>query len=197
MNVHDNLSDNELIDLLKANQEQALSALYFRYWDKLLVVAGNHIHDYDIAEESVQDVFVSLWKRRHSLDLKYSLANYLAVAIKYRVISQQDKQYRYLKNIESSSNENNYHLSPAADELILEKEILQKIEASIDKLPEKCRIIFRMNREEGKTYKQIANELDISEKTVETHISKAIKHLRNDLTCIPPAVILWLIGSRF
>lgn len=197
MNTYSNLSDNELLDLLKEDQQQALSALYYRYWDKLLVVAGNHIDDYDIAEESVQDVFFSLWKRRHDLDLKYSLSTYLSVAIKYRVISQQDKQYRYLKNIESSSEVNDSQFSPSADEMMLEKEIMQKIESSIDRLPEKCRIIFRMNREEGKSYKQIATELDVSEKTVETHMSKAIKHLRSDLTCISPAVILWLLGSRF
>lgn len=194
MNEYSNFSDNELIDLLKQDQQQALSTLYYRYWDKLLVVAGNHIHDYDIAEESVQDVFFSLWKRRHSLELKHSLSTYLSIAIKYRVISEQDKQYRYLKNIASSSEINNNHLSPSADEIILEKEVLQKIESSIDRLPDKCRIIFRMNREEGKTYKQIAKELDVSEKTVETHMSKAIKQLRNDLTCVSPAVILWLLG---
>jgi RNA polymerase sigma-70 factor (family 1) len=190
------LSDNELIQLLKSDDELALSELYLRYWDKLLVVAGNRIDDYALAEEAVQDVFISLWKRRHTIELTHALSTYLAVAIKYRVIRQQQNQFRYIHKLEASANDTEESFAPSADEHLLEKEILQRIEASVLQLPEKCRIVFRMSREDGKTYRQIATELEISEKTVEQHMSKAIKHLRSDLTTLSPAILLWVLGTR-
>lgn len=196
MHIYSDLPDNELIDLLKADRQQALSALYHRYWDKLLVIAANRIDEYELAEEAVQDVFLSLWKRRHELVLTHALSTYLAVAIKYRVIRLQQNQFRYTVKVEESAEGDEAGFAPAADERVLEKEILERIEASIQRLPEKCRIVFRMSREEGKTYKQIGAELEISEKTVEQHMSKAIKHLRSDLTTWSPVILLWVLGSR-
>lgn len=196
MNVYSKLSDSELLDLLKQDRQQALSALYHRYWDKLLVIAANRIDTYELAEEAVQDVFVSLWKRRHDLELTHKLSTYLAVAIKYRVIRQQQNQFRYTTKVEESVDSDESGFAPLADERVLEKEILERIEASVQRLPEKCRIVFRMSREDGKTYKQIAAELEISEKTVEQHMSKAIRHLRSDLTTWSPVILLWVLGTR-
>jgi RNA polymerase sigma-70 factor (family 1) len=190
-----NFSDLDLLQHLKQDDEKALSALYFRYWDKLLVIAANRIDELELAEEAVQDVFLSIWKRRHTIELKYTLSTYLAVAVKYRVITKQQKQFQYTSKMAPPLDSSDMNFAPAADEWILEKEILQRIEASVQRLPEKCRIVFRMSREDGKTYKQIAAELEISEKTVEQHLSKAIKHLRSDLTMLSPAILVCLLGT--
>lgn len=191
MSSYNYFSDEELIDLLKSGQQKALSILYLHYWDKLLAVAINRLNNLEIAEECVQNVFLSLWERRDDLVLKNTLATYLAVSVKYQVIKQMDKQYRrklgddfvYLTN----------YVSPSADAYVLEKEMLARIETAVERLPEKCRIVFRMSRELGKTNKQIASDLDISVKTVEAHMSKAMRILRNDLAMIPPVVIFWLL----
>lgn len=185
------LSDLELIELLKGNNQKALSALYFRYWEKLLVVAGNRLNNKEIAEECVQNVFCSLWQRRHDLELKHSLSTYLAVAVKYQVIKQMDKQYRIQEGIDNIVSFQPTHST--ADEYLLEKEMMANIQDAITRLPEKCRIVFKMSREDGMSNKQIANELNLSEKTVEAHITKAIRSLRNDLALFPP--ILFLILS--
>lgn len=185
------LSDLELIELLKGNNQKALSALYFRYWEKLLVVAGNRLNNKEIAEECVQNVFCSLWQRRHDLELKHSLSTYLAVAVKYQVIKQMDKQYRIQEGIDNIVSFQATHST--ADEYLLEKEMMANIQDAITRLPEKCRIVFKMSREDGMSNKQIANELNLSEKTVEAHITKAIRSLRNDLALFPP--ILFLILS--
>ncbi|WP_228098820.1 RNA polymerase sigma-70 factor [Pedobacter sp. MC2016-24] len=196
MNNYNNLTDNELLDLLKADQQQALSALYFRYWDKLLVVAGNRLDNPEVAEECVQDVFFSLWQRRNDLKLKYSLATYLAVAVKYQVIKQLDKQYRLQDRKDKSLHVSEEPYTSSADEHLLEKELMERIEAAVNRLPEKCRIVFKLSREQGMTNKQIASDLDISEKTVEAHLSKAIKDLRSDLTTISPLLLLWFFGNN-
>lgn len=196
MNSYDNLSDNELVDLLKVDQQQALSALYFRYWDKLLSVAGNRLDNPEIAEECVQDVFFSLWQRRNDLKLKYSLATYLAVAVKYQVIKQLDKQYRLQDRRDKSLYASQEVFYPSADEYLLEKELMDRIEAAVNRLPEKCRIVFKLSREQGMTNKQIASDLNIAEKTVEAHLSKAIKDLRKDLNVISPLILLWFFGNN-
>lgn len=198
LNVNDTsiISDNTLIELLREDQEYALSALYYRYWDKLLAVAENRLNNPEIAEECVQDVFFSLWQRRKELELKYSLATYLSVAVKYQVIKQMDKQYRKQARQEQAYPVVHEPAYPSAEEYLLEKELMERIEAATKRLPEKCRLIFRMSRETHMTNKQIAAELNISEKTVEAHLSKAIKELRSDLMAISPFLLLWLFEFK-
>jgi RNA polymerase sigma-70 factor (family 1) len=189
-------TDQELVALLKQGDELALSALYMRYWDKLLVVAGNRLDDLEEAEEAVQDVFFSLWQRREMLELKHSLATYLAVAVKYRIIKALDKRYRIKNKIENAGDLDLQVLSPSADAAMLEHELFNQIAVAINKLPEKCRIVFTMSREQGKSHKEIASELNISTKTVEAHLNKAMKDLKNNLGVLYPA-ILWVLGNRW
>ncbi|WP_448635390.1 RNA polymerase sigma-70 factor [Pedobacter panaciterrae] len=194
MNSYKALSDSELIHLLQQDDEQALSALYLRYWDKLLSVACHRLDDPEGAEEVVQDIFFALWKRRASLDIKYTLSTYLAVAVKYRIINLMDKQYR-LRNKEKLLPPI-VEIEPSAEEYIFERELWERIEASIKQLPAKCQIVFRMSREKGMSNKQIASELDIAEKTVEAHMSKALRDIRGNLTSIAPGIILAVLEQN-
>lgn len=185
------LSDGELIHLLRQDDERALSELYLRYWDKMLSVACHRLDDPEGAEEVVQDIFFGLWKRRNSLDIKFGVSTYLAVAVKYRIINLMDKQYRLLKKQQQAVVTED--IMPSVDEYIFEKELWDRIEATIKQLPGKCQIVFRMSREEGLNNKEIASRLNISEKTVEGHITTALKDLRSNLSVVIPAVILSLL----
>ena len=193
MKPYKDISDGELVQLVKCDDQKALSELFNRYWDKLFVVATHRLNNPEIAEECVQDVFVSLWQRRKDLELKYSIGTYFAVAIKYRVINQMDIHYRAKNKLERAAQAAEPAFAPSADQLLLEKELLSQIEVAVEKLPEKCRIVFRKSREEGKTQKQIASELGVSEKTVEAHMSKALRNLRTDLSILLPPMLLLLI----
>lgn len=199
VNNYKALSDIALVDLLKQNDEKALSALYLRYWDKLLSVACNRLKEPETAEEVVQDIFFSLWKHRNTLQLKHSLSSYLAVAVKYRVIDAMRRRYQK-RNHELQRSDYEEASSPSAEVSVFEQELKEQIEGTIKRLPEKCQMVFRMSREQGLTYKQISAELDISEKTVETHISKALKDLRTNLNTVAvPMAIIFLIeqaGSK-
>ncbi len=137
----------------------------------------------------MQDIFFRLWQRRKELELRYSLSTYLAVAVRYRITDVMDHRHRKRNKVISLLDYDS-QTSPSPEELIFEKKLREQIEASIKRLPEKCRIIFRMSREQGLTYKQISGELVISEKTVEAHMSKALKDMRNNLTVVVPAFIL-------
>src|SRR3546814_6812272 len=89
---YNDATDNDLLLLLKSNDEAAFTALYERYWKKLFVVASYRVGTLGEAEEIVQDIFMALWNRRHSLVLTSDLAKYLAVSVKYRVIKTLDKR---------------------------------------------------------------------------------------------------------
>jgi RNA polymerase sigma-70 factor (family 1) len=190
------LSDNELVLLLKEGSESTLTALYQRYWDKLLTVATNRLDDPQEAEECVQDVFFRLWQRRGDFQLSHSLATYLAVAVKYRVINAMDKQYRLRNRMERSYSDLVKYQVFSAEDYLLEKELKEQITASINKLLEKCRIVFKLSREQGLTHKQIASELDIAEKTVEAHISKALKDICGNLAVTLPAFMAYIISQH-
>jgi len=197
MAAYKDLSDKELVALLRKSDEQALSALYLRYWDKLFVTAAQRVDQPEDAEEILQDIFIRLWERRNELELTHSLATYLGVAVKYKVIDYRAKRHHQNAKITFSPIDEQtpaYQLS--AEALLLEKELWQSIEQSISKLPEKCRIVFTMSRQEGKTYKQISNELEISEKAVEAHISRALKGIRGDLATGLPMLLLYLLGRN-
>ncbi len=183
------LNDNDLAGLLKSGNEAAFIEIYNRYWDKLFAVAYNRLRNEQEAEEAVQDIFVSIWQRRETLELQHSIATYLSVAVKYRVITRlaqmRKKQQTPLEYASEPGKE-------TTAEWISEKELRTQLDQHVNALPEKCRIVFKLSREEGLTNVQIARQLDISEKTVEGHITKALHTLRSSLKISLPLLLLFL-----
>lgn len=171
------LTDSELLDLMKSGMESGFTAIYNRYWKTLLVIATNKTGDLDEAEEIVQDIFVSLWNRKRELELTSSLKNYLAVSVKYRVIKSLAK--RNLKSRFADDRLHQYNLIDDSTQQWLEfEELQQRLSDLVAELPEKCRLVYQLSRDAGYSQKQIAEELGISEKTVEAHMGKALKTLR-------------------
>ncbi|MEJ5145322.1 sigma-70 family RNA polymerase sigma factor [Sphingobacterium sp. MYb388] len=165
---------------MKENKQQAFSILYDRYWLSSVKRSLHKLVDQNDAEEVVQNVFVSIWRLRDKIDLKGQFVHYLNAALRYEIL-------RFLSNrLKKSSHLHFEDVLPThvpfhdGDMLRLELQELQSgIDTIIDGLPEKCRLIFLMSRDEGMSAKQIANKLDISHRTVETQLSKAIRILKN------------------
>lgn len=173
------LSDYELIALLKQSDRLAFTQIYNRYWKRLLLVAANKLNSIEDAEEIVQDIYLMLWNRRFELEIKSELACYLAVSVKYRVIKALDKSYNQLKYINT-----HIHLSTvdnSTQEWLEFQELSEQLRLAMQDLPEKCQLVYRLSRESHLTQKEIAAELQISEKTVEAHMGKAIRILRAKL----------------
>lgn len=193
MPIHSGLSDHQLVFLLKEGNQPAMTAIFERYWERLFAVALNRLDSQEEAEECVQDVFINLWRLRETLDLKYSLYTYLSAAVRYRVLELLDARYRQSKHapdVLSYLLENNSTVhSPESS--LLEKELLSRVEAIVERLPEKCRIVYRLSREEGKSHKEISAELNISQKTVEAHLTKAIKDIKGNLHAYLPGFVIW------
>lgn len=182
------LPDSELIALLNQGSQAAFTEIYGRYWDKLLAVAVNRLGDEQEAEECVQDVFTSLWLRRMGFAVRHTLSTYFGAAIKYQVIKRLDE--RYLRHQRATEGLHPEGTAQSPEALLLEQELMERIEATVCSLPEKCRMVYRMSREEGKSNKAIAAELQISEKTVEGHITRALTDIRSNLNVAIPAVLL-------
>lgn len=186
-------TDAELIALLAKDDQAAFTEIYRRFWDKVFAVAFHRLNDQLEAEEVVQDVFFSLWKRRENLAIQYSLNTYLSTAAKYQIISRQRKQYLQQQNSPATLQSNDSGVD-TTQLWFSERELKQQLDYHIEQLPEKCRIVFKMSREEFKSYAEIAAELGVSEKTVEAHITRALKILRDKLHIGLP-LMLYLLNK--
>lgn len=183
------MADDDLINLLKADDHHAFTVIYNRYWDKLFAIGYRRINNQSDAEEIVQDVFFTLWKRRKVLDLRHGLSTYLAAAVKYQVINRLAKEEVRRKHLDRAA-ETTCIRESSTEIWLSEKEAMLKLEQCILQLPEKCRLVFELSRKEGKSTKQIAEQLRISEKTAEAHITKALSSIRNSLHITMPFLII-------
>ncbi len=172
------LSNDELLELLKNDQEQAIEYLFKRDAEYLYRVSLRVIKNPVIAEDLVQDVFFEFWRKRDRLNISTSIRAYLRRAtinktLNYirdnKIILEDDKGYEKLAS------------SDKPTQLLERKELREKINEGIDLLPPRARMVFILSRFEQMSYKEIAKEMTISPKTVENHISKALKFLRNFL----------------
>jgi RNA polymerase sigma-70 factor (family 1) len=191
MAAYSTYTDQELLTFLKEGSEAAFTEIYKRYWDKVYAVACHRLNDETEAEEVVQDVFFSFWKRREILEVKNSLNTYLAVAVKYQVINRQTR--KYYKTIEMDAMSQLEDSGVDSTQLwFSERELKQQLDDAISKLPEKCRVVFRMSRYEDKTNAEIAKKLGVTEKNVEAHITRALSSLRKSLEVSLPFILYLL-----
>lgn len=164
---------DELVPLIATGNSDAFTELYERYWGKLFGIAYNRLKDMGKAEDVVHEVFASLWKNRKGLKIG-AIENYLAVATKYAVFHQFKKDQQQLLIF----NQLPVSAFQLPDELVEYKQIVERLKTEVEKLPAKCRLVFKYSREAQMPVKEIAQLLQISPKTVENQLTKALKHLR-------------------
>lgn len=173
------INDNELFEQIKGNNKQSFERLFRSYYAPLCLFAKRYVADSEDSEEIVQNFFFNLWERRASININTSVKNYLFSSIRNRCLNHikhskikleyQSETIRLMEN--SASGNFDY---PEID-------LMEKISSSIEALPKRRREIFKMSREEGLKYQEIADHLEISVKTVEVHMGLALKSLRESL----------------
>lgn len=169
-----------LLRRLKEGSEDAYEVLFKEFYVRLTIHAKKFVEDTEVAKEIVQDLFVSIYEKREKLNINTSLSSYLYRAVRNRSINyinsqkQKDKYGQYLKHTADSS-EN------SVENIIGRSELESALFLAISELPTKCRMIFKLNRFDGLSNSEIADQLDLSKRTVETQISKALKILRTKL----------------
>jgi RNA polymerase sigma-70 factor (ECF subfamily) len=179
------VDDRDLLDGLRAGNQQAFDAMFRSYYPRLVAVADSMLRDRPAAEDVAQDVMVELWRRRESLLLESSLRAYLFRAVRNRALNQ----IRHLRVAPKTDIETATDLTiPPADRVALEGEMLAALGKAVASLPERCREVFELSRVQGLKYAEIASALGISVKTVEAQMGKAIRILRARLAAwLPPA----------
>ena len=172
--------ERELLYRLQNGDDAAFTALYNRYWKSMFYTAAQKLQSLPEAEEVVQDIFMELWRRRSELEIKTSFSAYLAGCVKYKIITALAKRNRqvHLGNHADFASDLPDH---ATEQALRLGELQEQLHREVEKLPEKCRLVFRLSREVGFSQKQIATELGIAEKTVEAHLSRAMRSLRTGL----------------
>lgn len=174
-----NLDDSQLFRLVKQDDIKAFEALYNRYWSDLIDSAYRRLQSREKAEDIIQDIFISLYQKRHSLDITVSLEAYLHQSLRYKVLNViRDEFTRSAcrKKIffkEQCKNDSAEYTDA--------KELSNRIGQVLSSLPDKCREAFLMSREQNLSNKDISLGMNISVSTVEKHIGKALRILRNNL----------------
>lgn len=174
------IEEKILIDRFLDGDQTAFELIFRFYYPGLVVFARQLVFDHEEAEEIVQDFFVQLWDNRHNIQPGTTLKNYFFVSVKNRA-------FNYLKRVQIKERtlnelkiltENDILYSP---DLFVESELQQRIKRAVEKLPKRSREIFVLNRLQGFSNDEIAKQLNLSKRTVETQISNALKILRVEL----------------
>ncbi|GAA3959426.1 RNA polymerase sigma-70 factor [Mucilaginibacter dorajii] len=172
------ISDVELIAQLQLGDETALAAIYRKYWQQLYLSAYNVLKDKLACEDIIQELFIKLWNNRDNIEINVSLKAYLYAATRYEV-------YRQVKNgrVTADVFDRLFEClqTPAEYENIEYKELMARVSLVVSTLPDKCREVYKLSREDYLSHKQIASRLNISTKTVENHLTKALRQLRTSL----------------
>jgi RNA polymerase sigma-70 factor (ECF subfamily) len=186
LNISNELSENEF------------EVLFRTYFNSLCFFSMKYVPDLDSAKEVVHSVFIKLWERRNELEKGMSLKSYLYTSVHNRSLNYIRNRKKFRSGEVKDEDFSSFQNGDDADG-IESRELESKIGLLIEKLPEKCRIIFKLNRFEGLKYQEIADKLGISVKTVEAQMSKALRILREGLKTylISVLILLWSIWNKF
>lgn len=183
------LSEKEVLQTIQSGNESAFEMIFKAYYQPLCRYAYSFLEDKEEAEEVVQSAFITVWEKRNTLHIQTSFKSYLyrmvrngcLNVIKHEKIKQQHVAHE-LAVMEVSSE--------SVSQKVYASELELKITEAMKALPEQCRLVFQLSRFEELKYQEIADQLQISVKTVENHMGKALKIMREQLKEYLPLLLI-------
>ncbi|NQX41357.1 RNA polymerase sigma-70 factor, ECF subfamily [Pedobacter steynii] len=160
--------------------EETFALVYKTHWKKLYYLCYHKLQDQDLSKDMVHDLFRSIWERRETLIISDSIEKYLVRSVKFKISTYFREKIQQERNLEES-------MRYCKDtDLVTEKHVAfnfltKEIASLVDKLPERCKLVYRLSRENGMNNRQIASSLLLSEKTVENQLTKALSFIRQHL----------------
>jgi RNA polymerase sigma-70 factor (ECF subfamily) len=193
MGAYHILTDLQLIDLLKIDDEAAFAEIYKRYAKSLADFTASKLFNLEDAQDIIHDLFVKLWEERKRLNITSNLKNYLFTITRHRIIDKIRRNItreEYAVMLQSLANAH----QPNVEQQMAAKELQQTIENLLNELSPKVKEIYRLSREENLSISEIARKLELSEQTVKNQLSTALSHIRKSLSVICASVLLfwWL-----
>jgi RNA polymerase sigma-70 factor (ECF subfamily) len=173
------LTDEQLFAFIQDGDRRSLEKLFERYYQRLCRFAFQLLGDRETCEEVVSDSFVELWQKREKLEITTSVRAYLFAIVRYQSYAEgkrtgnlvQMEELNEVDSIDLDSPERHY----------LKGELNDKIEQAIQQLPPQCQLIYRLHKKQGLKYKEVAATLNLSVKTVENHMGRALKLIKEAL----------------
>lgn len=175
------LDDDELLELIKADDENAFKMLYEIYWEQLFVSAYNLLKNREACEDILQEIFIKFWTNREKIQIKTTLKGYLHASVIYKVYDYFKKNKKIFKEEILDAFDHRVQIITPESQLIF-TELSAQIHFAVALVPKKSRIVYKLSREKQLSHKEIAEKLNISTKTVEAHITKALRIIRSSLS---------------
>ncbi|MBN1789075.1 MAG: RNA polymerase sigma-70 factor [Bacteroidales bacterium] len=172
------------VDRIRKGDENAFEKVFHAYFERICCFAREYVCDWEVARELAQEAFIRLWEIRDNLDdgsdipaLLFTITRNNALNyMKHLTVRQKYSDYTKQQHLESQLNL--IALSDLQVDILFRNDMQKAIHQAVDELPDRCKEVFIMSRHLGMSYKEIAQKLKISGKTVENHISEALKRLR-------------------
>lgn len=186
--------DSDILLAIRQGNERVFETIFRKHYQALCNYACGILKDMDDAEEVVQSIFMKFWEQRESIEINVSLKSYLYRAVHNTCLNRlkhlkiQEVHKQYVGNFFEENHD-------SATDLMDKVELESRIAEALEKLPEQCRLIFKMSRFEELKYQEIADRLGLSIKTVENQIGKALKIMRTELADYLPIMFI-LLGIR-
>lgn len=174
------INDDELLELIRANDEKAFKLLYENYWEQLFISAYSLLKDREACEDILQEIFIRFWTNRDKIRIKTTLKGYLHASVVYKVYDYFKKNKNIFKEEFLDVFDPRYQSITPESQLIF-KELSAQISFAVESVPKASRVVYKLSREKQLSHKEIAEKLKISTKTVEAHITKSLKIVRKSL----------------
>jgi RNA polymerase sigma-70 factor, ECF subfamily len=174
------MNEFQVIENIKRGDIKTFEQMFKEYYEMLCDYAYVFVKDFDLAEELVQEIFYQFWKKHETIQINSTLKGYMLQTVKnscLQHIRHKNVENKYAEKIRAQVNQPAYLFT---DEIIA-NELSEKIDKTLQSLPDKCREIFTLSRFEGLKYYEIAEKMSISVKTVEAYMGKALKSFRQNL----------------
>jgi len=190
-NIANHKKEVKLFNKIKEGDKKAFEQLFSFYYDSLCNFAYLFVQDTQVAEEAVSDVFVNIWRKKERINIELNLKSYLYKSTKNAVISYTRKRKLNIVSIDEYKDASGIE---TPETLLIKTEKTEHFNKILMTLPKKAGLVFRMHKVDGMKYREIAEVLGISEKTVENHMGNSLRHLRN-LAAKNPELINYLITA--
>jgi RNA polymerase sigma-70 factor (family 1) len=181
MNISNEKQKQLIHELSTNNSQEALKSIYIAFYPRLFRFVMYYVKSEPVAEEVVCDTFLSIWQQRSQLFAIYNFNNYIYSIARNLAINYLRKKTNLIEKVEISDLHNISNLFVNPESELISSELMNKLNQAVEKLPERCRLVFKLIREENLKYKEVASILNISVKTAEAHMSLAVKRLRETL----------------